>query len=223
MELRALNNAILTPVKQWTRKGAIALMAGCLLLGVGGGWLARTWQSRVAAGSAKVAAVATPAQTNPGSVSQMPNGARLKEMADAQAAPLLGRLKSDPNNPDLLTSIGNLYYDAQQYSIAIDFYGRVLKVKPSDVAVRTDMATAYWYMGDADTAITEFNQALTYEPNSPNALFNRGLVKWKGKMDIAGAEADWKKLLKENPNYDARDKVEQMMAEANKQAGLKPE
>ena len=218
-----MNNAIHTPVKQWTRKGAIALMAGCLLLGVGGGWLGRTWQSRVAAGSTKVAAVATPAQTNPGSVSQMPNAARLKEMADAQAAPLLARLKSDPNNPDLLTSIGNLYYDAQQYSIAIDFYGRVLKVKPSDVAVRTDMATAYWYMGDADTAITEFNKALTYEPSSPNALFNRGLVKWKGKMDIAGAEADWKKLLKENPNYDARDKVEQMMAEANKQAGLKPE
>ncbi len=223
MELEALNNTILTPDKQWTRKGAMALMAGCLLLGVAGGWLARTWQSRVVAGSTKVAAVATPAQTNPGSVSQMPNAARLKEMADAQAASLLGRLKSDPNNPDLLTSIGNLYYDAQQYSMAIDFYGRVLKVKPSDVAVRTDMATAYWYMGDADTAITEFNKALTYEPNSPNALFNRGLVKWKGKMDIAGAEADWKKLLKENPNYDGRDKVEQMMAEANKQAGLKPE
>ena len=47
-------------------------------------------------------------------------------------------------------SIGNVYYDAQQYPIAVEYYTRALKLKPSDAAVRTDMATAYWYMGNAD-------------------------------------------------------------------------
>ncbi len=217
-----MNNVIPTPQKQWTAVQAISLMVICLLMGIAGGWFARGGQSPATAGSQEAAPAATPAQGDP-SASQMANPARLKEMADAQAAPLLEKLKSDPNNPDLLTSIGNIYYDAKEYSTAVDFYGRVLKVKPADVSVRTDMATAYWYKGDADTAITEFNKALTYDPNSPNALFNRGVVKWKGKGDIAGAEADWKKLLAENPNYAAKDQVEQMMAEANKQAGLKPQ
>ena len=78
------------------------------------------------------------------------------------------------------------------------------------------MATAYWYMGNADSAIEEFNKELTYEPNKPNTLFNLGLVKWQGKMDINGAVADWQKLLDTNPNYEGKDKVEQMIAEAKK-------
>jgi cytochrome c-type biogenesis protein CcmH/NrfG len=39
------------------------------------------------------------------------------------------------------------------------------------------------------------------------------LVKWQGKKDAAGALADWEKLLKSNPSYEGRDKVEQMIAE----------
>jgi tetratricopeptide (TPR) repeat protein len=142
-------------------------------------------------------------------------------MADAQAAPLLEKLKADPQNPDLLTSVGNLYYDAQQYPTAIDYYGRVLKVKPFDANVRTDMGTAYWYTGNADSAIAAFNLALKDAPDNPNTLFNRGLVRLKGKADAAGAIADWQKLLAINPNYAAKDQVEQMMAEAKKQLASK--
>jgi tetratricopeptide (TPR) repeat protein len=143
-------------------------------------------------------------------------------MADAQAAPQLEQLKADPNNTALLTGIGNLYYDAQQYQSAIDYYQRTLKVKPADAAVRTDMATAYWYLGNADTALSEFDKALTYQPNNPNTLFNRGMVRWQGKMDSAGALADWQKLLATDPSYDAKDKVLQMMAEVKQHASVKP-
>jgi tetratricopeptide (TPR) repeat protein len=143
-------------------------------------------------------------------------------MADAQAAPLLEKLKLDPRNPDLLTSIGNLYYDAHQYPIAVDYYECALKIRPADASVRTDMGTAYWYMGNADKAITEFDKALTDAPDNPNTLFNRGLVRWKGKTDSAGAIADWEKLLAANPNYEGKQQVEQMMVEAKSHSAAKP-
>ena len=79
------------------------------------------------------------------------------------------------------------------------------------------MGTAYWYMGNADSAIAQFTQALKDRPNNANSLFNRGLVRWQGKHDGPGALADFKQLLASNPNYDARDKVKQMMAEINSQ------
>ena len=41
-------------------------------------------------------------------------------------------------------------------------------------------------------------------------------------MDSADAIADWEKLLAANPNYEAKDKVKQMMAETKKQAAAKP-
>lgn len=205
----------------WTGVQAYTLAVVCLLLGMAGGWLIRGSQSPTAAVAAESASAPAPTGMGGGGNAQ-PTPEQLKKMADTQAAPLIEKLKSDPNNPELLASIGNFYYDAQQYPIAVDYYGRALKAKPSDAGVRTDMATADWYMGNADAAITEFNKALTYEPNKANTLFNLGLVKWQGKMDINGAVADWEKLLATNPSYEGKDKVQQMIAEAKKHSGVKP-
>ena len=205
----------------WTGVQAYTLAVVCLLLGMAGGWLIRGSQSPAAAAPAMAASAPAPTGMG-GAPNGQPTPEQMKQMADTQAAPLIEKLKADPNNPELLASIGNYYYDAQQYPTAVDYYGRALKAKPSDAAVRTDMATAYWYMGNADTAIAEFNKSLSYEPNKPNTLFNLGLVKWQGKMDINGAVADWEKLLATNPNYEGKDKVEQMIAEAKKHTGVKP-
>ena len=188
--------------KQWTSRQALILMALCLSIGIGGGWLSRSIRNTAPVDAKSAAPAAAPAPA------PQPD---LKSVADRQAAPLLQQLKSDPGNADALISLGNLYYDAQVYSTAVDYYGRAIQIKPSDVSLRTDMATAYWYMGNTDTAIAEFNKALSYAPNNPNTLFNLGLVKWQGKQDRAGAIADWKKLLATNPNYEGKDKVLEML------------
>lgn len=214
-----------TSTTAWTGVQAYTLAVVCLLLGMAGGWLIRGSQAPATAAPVEAASASVPAPTSMGAgggTSAQPNPEQLRHMADTQAAPLVEKLKTDPNNFDLLTGVGNFYYDAQQYQTAVDYYGRALQTKPSDASVRTDMATAYWYMGNADTAIVEFNKALTYEPNKANTLFNLGLVKWQGKMDINGAVADWEKLLKTNPNYEGKEKVEQMIAEAKKHTGVKP-
>lgn len=205
----------------WTDVQAYTLAVICLLLGVAGGWLARGSQSPSAAAAAAAASAPAPSGISD-AVNSQPSPQQLRQMADAQAAPLIEKLKLDPKNTDLLTNIGDSYYDARQYPVAVDYYGRALERKPSDASVRTDMATAYWYMGDTDRAIAEFNQALSYEPNKANALFNLGLVKWRGKMDVNGAVADWEKLLATNPQYEGKDKVVQLIAEAKKHAGVKP-
>jgi tetratricopeptide (TPR) repeat protein len=194
--------------ERWPIQWAMVLMAACLMVGVAGGYLVRQWRAPLAAAAARTASPAANRAQGTGSAAQ------LKALADAHAAPLLAKLESDPNNADLLTAVGNLYYDARQYSTAVDYYGRALKVKPSDVAVRTDMGTALWYMGDADAALTQFDTALSFEPDNPNTLFNRGVVRWQGKQDSAGAITDWKKLLATTPNYQGRAQVEQLIAQA---------
>ena len=206
-----------TSMKHWSGLRANTLFVVLLVVGMAGGWFIRGPHNAAASGGAKAAGTSAPGEMAAGSASQTPSPSRLKEMADTQVAPSLAKLKTDPNNPDLLASIGNVYYDSQQYPVAIDYYKRALVAAPSNASVRTDMATAYWYMGSADEAIAEFDKALTYAPNNPNALFNLGLVKWKGKSDNAGAVADWQRLLAANPSYEGKDKVLQMMAEAKRQ------
>jgi tetratricopeptide (TPR) repeat protein len=207
-----------SPAKQWTRPRALALMVACLLAGIAGGWAIRGTRLPAKPETAKAASIPAAATVSASSAPHAPSPDQLKAMADNEAAPLIAKLNADPKNLDLLTSIGNLYYDAQQYPIAVNYYGRVLAIKPSDAAVRTDMATALWYLGDACKAIAEFNTALKYAPTNPNTLFNLGLVKWQGKHDSAGAIADWKKLLAANPDYASRDQVEKMLSDVEKQA-----
>jgi len=200
---------------QWTTIQAYTLAVVCLLLGIAGGWLIRGSQSP-ATPTQSAAATAVPESTN-----SQPTPEQMKAMGDIQAKPLLEKLKSDPNNAELLSSIGNIYYDTQQYPVAISYYQQALRLQPGNTGVRTDMATAYWYTGDADTAISEFKKSLSYEPNKANTLFNLGIVEWQGKMDIKEAVATWKKLLDTNPNYEGKDKVLDLIAQAEKHSGLK--
>ena len=208
-----------TLARQWTSHQALLLVTSCLALGIVVGWFIRGFQGTSKTPPPQIASQSIPASAAPANRAlQSTDPAQLKRIADEQAGPLMAKLNADPKNPDILTSIANLYYDAQQYSTAIDYYSRSLLSRPADASVRTDMATAYWYLGNADQAIAEFNKALTYAPTNPNTLFNRGLVKWKGKHDSAGAIADWKKLLDANPDYDQREKVRQMLADVEKQS-----
>jgi cytochrome c-type biogenesis protein CcmH/NrfG len=206
--------------EQWTSVQAYVLAVICLLVGIAGGWFIRGSQS--VAPIAETATASAPAPSMGNSSTQPPTPAQMQKMADTQAAPFIEKLKADPNNAGLLANIGNIYYDTQQYPTAIDYYQRALKLEPANAGVRTDMATAYWYTGEADTAIAEFQKSLSYEPNKANTLFNLGIVEWQGKMDIDKATAAWQKLLATNPNYEGKDKVLELMAQAKKHSGVKP-
>jgi tetratricopeptide (TPR) repeat protein len=201
---------------QWTGVQAYTLAVLCLLLGVAGGWFVRGSQS------APVAAANVQSTATPSGASAQPSPEQLRKMADTQAAPLLEQAKKNPNDPDLLGKIGNTYYDVQDYPTAISYYQSALNIQPANANLRTDLATAYWYTGNPDAAIQEFNKALSYEPNKANTLFNLGVVQWQGKMDIRSAVATWQKLLATNPTYENKDKVKQLIAEAEKHAGVKP-
>src|SRR5208283_751610 len=146
------SRATSTSTEQWTSVQAYVLAVICLLVGIAGGWFIRGSQSPAAAAT-ETASVPAASVGSADVGSQAPTPAQMQKMAETQAGPLIEKLKADPANADLLASIGNIYYDARQYPTAIDYYQRALKVQPSNTGIRTDMATAYWYTGNADTAI----------------------------------------------------------------------
>ena len=217
--MTAMERQPASKTNSWTGVQAYTLAAICLLIGTAGGWFIRGSQSP-ATGVTQSASAAAPSSGL--GTSAAPTPEQFKQMADTQAAPLLEKLKTDPSNASLLSDIGNIYYDTQNYPVAIDYYERALKVQPANAGVRTDLGTAYWYMGNADSAIAEFTKALAEEPNKANTLFNLGIVKWQGKMDVPGAVEAWQKLLSTNPTYEGKDKVQQLIAEAQKHANVKP-
>jgi len=206
----------------WTGTQAYVLAIICLVVGIAIGYLVRGSESPTVASPAVQAQMPSGAPPTPGmGGTQQPTPEQMKHMADKTAEPLLAQLKDKPNDAELLYKVGNVYYDAQQYADAVDYYKKSLKQNPKSTDVRTDMATAIYYMGDADASLKEFDVVLKDNPNHANALFNQGMIRWRGKMDIKGAAESWKKLLAANPDFPRRQEVEQLMAEADKHANMK--
>ena len=205
---------ITTSKNIWSSGQLAAFVIMCLAIGIAGGQLIR--HAHASAGSSEAAYKApVSSQLPPGLPSSpSPSPEQVKAAIDAQAAPLLAELKDNANDFASLVDLGNLYYDAKQYPTAIEYYERALAIQPAETSVRTDMATAIWYAGKADQAIAEFQKVLTEDPNKANALFNLGIVKWRGKKDAAGAISLWQRLLATTPNYDERAQVEDLIRRA---------
>jgi Cytochrome c biogenesis factor len=191
------------------------MAAICLFIGVVVGYLAR--------GSAAVPVSSVPpAQQNAAANSapqSMPSLDAMKRMADRQAQPLLAKLQADPNNADLLNQVGSIYRVTHDFQSAISYYQKSLDINPKNVGARTDMASCMYYLGDADGAIAQLEKSLTYDPMHAGTLLNLGLIRWKGKGDAAGAIVAWQKLLKENPKFENKKSVLQLIANARVKPG----
>jgi tetratricopeptide (TPR) repeat protein len=223
MERMAQSNGTNTTSQNWTSTQAYIMAVISLLVGCAVGYLLRGSASSTPAPTQQ--AQQAPAGMGGGmgmGQQQMPTPEQLKRMADKQAAPLLEQLKSKPNDAALLAQIGNMYYDAQQFPSAIEYYSKSLANNPGDPNVRTDLGTSYFYSNQPDKAIAELDKVIKEHPDHANALFDRGIVKWQSKMDAKGAVEDWKQLLKTNPNWEGAEKVKMYIAQAEKHLNIKP-
>jgi cytochrome c-type biogenesis protein CcmH/NrfG len=201
------------PSNSWSSTQAYVLSVLCLLIGVALGYLFRG-----SASSPTSPAAAAATQTGAGFHQQQQPDAQTQAALAQAAAPLLEAVNKNPNDYDSLVKLGNVFYDGQQYTSAIQYYERALAIHPDNPDVRTDMGTAYWYTGDADKALAAMETSLKYRPGHPQTLFNLGWVRWQGKGDAKGAVEAWQELLKANPEYPQKEQVEQYIAKAKEHA-----
>ena len=202
--------------QNWKSSQVYSMAVLCLLVGVTLGYLFRGSASRPPQPKQAAATAPSPDAAAQAPHPQMPTLDDMKRMADKKAEPLLEKLKNDPKNPELLNQLGTLYKATHQFQEAAGYYQKALDADPKNVAARTDLASCMFYQGDADGAISQLQQALTYNPKDANSLFNLGMIRLQGKNDSAGAISSWRQLLKLNPKLpkDKKDAVEKLIAEA---------
>lgn len=197
----------------WSATQTYVMATICLAIGLAIGFFIRG--SAPKASSAPVAQAAPQQlQNKPAGQQPMPTLADMKRMADKQAAPLLATLQTDPKNVATLNKTALTYKAAHQFKEAITYFQKALAIDPKNIPIRDDMASCMYYTGDVNGALSELNKSLSYDPKHAGTLMNLGIIKWKGKDDVAGAIATWQTLLKLNPDFPQKDKIEQLIAEA---------
>lgn len=174
------------------RADAIVFGIAGSLFGLIIGWILGSQQAsgnaRLAAPTAQVAAA--PAQSAPQAVPVDPARAKALEAVAAQ----------NPNDAQPRVQLGNAFFDAEQYALAISWYEQAIALNPRDTNVSTDLGVAYYYTNQVDRALAQFDNSLKSDPNHAKTLLNVGIVKAFGKQDLAGAAAAWELVAKLSPD-----------------------
>ena len=71
---------------------------------------------------------------------------------------------------------GLAYYDAGNYTLAIEQYNKVLQSNPKDEKTLYNRGLAYFKLTNYESAIKDYTDAILIDLKYENAYFNRGLA-----------------------------------------------
>jgi tetratricopeptide (TPR) repeat protein len=173
-----------------TRDAVIFGISGTMF-GLLAGWIIGSQQARPAAGvqtAVQQQAASTPAQTPAPTI----------DLNRANA--LEAEAKARPGDAAVRAQLGNLYFDAQRFDLAIPWYEAAFKLDPKDINVSTDLAVCYYYANDADKALKQLDQSLALDPKHAKTLLNQGIIRAFGKQDLDGALKSWERVIEVAPD-----------------------
>lgn len=108
-------------------------------------------------------------------------------------------LKENPADANSLKTLGDLFYDSDQYANSIEAYHKYLDIIPDNISVITDLGTMYRLNKQPQKAIEMFDKAIGIDPKFEPPRFNKGLVLLHDLGDPEGGIKVWEELVSINP------------------------
>ena len=166
---------------------SLVFAAAGALFGLIAGWILGAEQASVRPQS--VAAPAAESQPA-GQTAQAP-----PQVDQAEVDRLLKVAAAEPTSASPRAALGNLYFDAERYKEATEWYEAALKLEPNNADVSTDLGVGYYYLNQPDRALAQFDRSLQIDSKHTKTLLNVGIVRAFGKQDLAGAAKAWEQVL----------------------------
>ena len=137
---------------------------------------------------------------SPGPAAAEPAGDRLAELRQA--------VDRDPENPELLTGLGNAYYDREDWDHAIASYEKARRKAPKDANLLSDLGAAHRNRGEFDLAVAYFHKARENDPDHWQSLLNWVLVEAYDRKDPTAAQRAFDELKKRYPDVPQLDRIQ---------------
>lgn len=178
-----------------TRRFPILPLLVGALLGFIGGYFAAGGGRPAAPSSA-----ATARETGPGAE----GAGRLEEIRAS--------VEKDPENPKLLTSLGNAYYDREDWDHAIGAYEKARRKAPDDPNLLSDLGAAYRNRGEFKRAVGLFERARQNDKEHWQSLLNLVLIHAYDMHDAAGAQRWFDELKRRYPEIPDLDRIQERIS-----------
>jgi predicted Zn-dependent protease len=111
-------------------------------------------------------------------------------------------------------TLGNFYYDHQNWPKAIEHYQSAIRQGSDDADIRTDLGNAYRFAGRPDDALAQYGFARKMNPNHEFSLFNQGGLYMEDLKQPAKAVEIWQEYLVRFPNGTNAQAARQLIAQA---------
>ena len=106
--------------------------------------------------------------------------------SDQRIETLKSQLFDSPDNFDLLSALGDAYFETQRYIEAIGVYEKAVKVNPQSADSFNDLALSYFYTGNSEAALASVNKAVKADPTYKHGWLTKGfLLMTLGRLDEA--------------------------------------
>lgn len=123
-------------------------------------------------------------------------------------AELTRSVERDPENPQLLTRLGNHHYDREEWDGAIAAYEKARRKAPNDPNLLSDLGAAHRNTGEFELAIAYFKKARDADPEHWQSLLNWVLVEAFDRRDPAEAQRLFDELQKRHPEIPQLDRIQ---------------
>jgi len=111
-------------------------------------------------------------------------------------------------------TLGNFYYDHQNWPQTINHYEAALRQGVDDADIRTDLGNAYRFIGRFDDALAQYTRAQQLNPLHEFSLFNQGGLYLEDLKQPAKAIAIWQEYLVRFPAGQNVQAARQLIAQA---------
>jgi regulator of sirC expression with transglutaminase-like and TPR domain len=111
-------------------------------------------------------------------------------------------LEFEPDNVELLVDRSITLAGVGRFWESIDDLNRASDLSGPRADILVYRATAYRFVEAYDLAMEDVNRALQLEPNHPEGLMERGILRYQ-EGDLRGARADWQAVIDLAPNTPA--------------------
>ena len=179
---------------------SLVYAAAGTLFGVIVGWILGAQQATMRAPTAPAAVVAADAQSQPASPAPGGQSQQPPQLDSAAVQQFMKQAAADPSSPAPKIALGNLYFDAERYPEAAQWYEDALRGDPKNADVSTDLGVSFYYMNQPDKALAQFDKSLQMDPKHVKTLLNVGIVRAFGKQDLTGAAAAWEQVVVLSPS-----------------------
>jgi len=120
-------------------------------------------------------------------------------------------VRAYPRDFRAFAELGAIFYDADRFDVAIEYYLDALALTPKNASIRIDLALAYWHSRQVADAQAHLLRVLDAEPWNPSALLNIGVI-YAASHNLEAAAHCWRDLIAKLPTTSQAAEARKLMA-----------